>query len=385
MRRALLFLALVALVPTLALAGGDRGPSPVVFGSQRLPLVFSHAQHVGPLAIACVDCHALATTSRSSVDLLTPSEAPCRRCHAIVRGGAPAATATATGACGACHPGWTPGVAVARVWIPPPSLKFSHVAHAATTCLTCHPQAATAALATVTALPTMDSCLGCHAAAAAARACTTCHLASAGGRVRTELPDGALTPRGGATGPDHGGDFARDHAAIARSAPQACATCHQERDCTDCHQGAIRAMDFHPSGYLALHAVDVRRGSDCGTCHKTQSFCVACHERAGVAIRGETDFASGVADRRFHPDGWASIDRAGPNRHAGPARAALAECTSCHREDTCLRCHSAEAASPRISPHGPAWRGSARCRALAARNGRMCLRCHISLTPVGCE
>ncbi|MEZ4401872.1 MAG: cytochrome c3 family protein [Kofleriaceae bacterium] len=387
MRVRLLIVLALAVVPALAVAGGERGPSAVVFGPQRLPLVFSHAQHVGGLGLACAACHPTAATSRSVVDLLTPTEAACRSCHAIARPPAvtPAPTATATGACAACHPGFAPTAAVARVVIPPASLKFSHAAHASAGCLTCHAGAATAALATAAHLPTMAQCLACHDDRTAARACTTCHLATAGGRVRTALPDGALAPTGGVTGADHGGDFGRDHGAIARSAPAACAACHQERECSDCHQGSLRTMAFHPDGFLALHAVDARRDATaCGTCHKTQSFCVACHERAGVAPRAETGFAA-RPDLRFHPDGWASLDRTGPNRHAGPARANLAECTSCHREDTCLRCHSAEAGTPRISPHGPGWRGSARCQALAARNGRLCLRCHISLTPVGCE
>lgn len=386
MRAAVVFLCALALLPALAIAGGDRGPSPAVFPPQRLPLAFSHAQHVGALAIACVDCHTLAATSRSAVDRLTPTEQPCRRCHAIARGGTPEPAATATGACGACHLGWTAGAAVARVSIPPPSLKFSHAAHAAATCVSCHPQAPTAGLATVDALPTMDTCTRCHADAVRARACTTCHLATAGGRVRTALADGALVPRGGVTGPDHGGDFAHDHAAIARSAPAACATCHQERDCADCHAGAIKPMDFHPAGYLQVHAIDVRRGGpSCTTCHDTQSFCVACHERSGVAMRGDSDYRAGVPARAFHPAGWAALDRTAPNLHARAARANLDECTACHREDTCLRCHSAEAGGPRISPHGPGWRGSARCRALASRNGRMCLRCHVSLAAVSCD
>jgi len=383
--RALVLLLLI-VVPAAALAGGDRGPSPVVFAPQRLPLVFSHAQHVGALAMACTACHDRALTSRSAVDLLTPSEAACRGCHAIDRGRGAVAGATATGACAACHAGWEPGLAVARVVIPPPSLKFSHAAHASTACAGCHPTVASAGLATVRDLPTMDTCLGCHDGARADRSCTTCHLATAGGRVRTALADGALTPRGGVSGADHGGDFGRDHAAIARSNPAACASCHEERDCIDCHNGVVRPMDFHPGDYLALHPVEARRNvPDCAACHKTQSFCIGCHERAGLADRGQTDFRSNVASRRFHPDGWAATDRALPNRHAGPARANLRECTSCHREETCLKCHSAESASPQISPHGPGWRGSSRCRALASKNGRMCLRCHIDLDPVACD
>jgi hypothetical protein len=200
---------------------------------------------------------------------------------------------------------------------------------------------------------------------------------------RTALADGALTPRGGVTGPDHGGDFARDHGAIARSAPAACATCHQERDCSDCHAGAIRVMDFHPAGYLAVHAVDSRRGAAaCGTCHKTQSFCVACHERSGVAMRGASDYRAGVPGRTFHPLDWASVGRAGPNRHAAAAPPTPSAPRATARTPACAATRRAGPAHP---PHGPGWRGSARCRALAAGNGRVCLRCHISLTPVGCD
>lgn len=389
-RRALLALALIALPTVLALlaplarAGGDRGPSPVVFGPQRLPLAFSHAQHVGALAMPCTDCHDRARTSRSAVDLLTPTEAPCRRCHAIDRGPPIDAPRTATGACVACHPGWQPGVPVARVVIPPPSLKFSHAAHATTACTTCHASAATAGLATRAELPTMELCLGCHDGSTAARTCTTCHLATAGGRVRTPLADGALTPRGGVTGADHAGDFKRDHASIARSNPAACAQCHEERECADCHQGVLRPMDIHPADYLTLHAVDARRNvPDCSACHRSQTFCIGCHERAGLSDRARPDTRDPAP--AFHPAGWASRDRAAPNLHAGPARANLRECTSCHREQTCLACHTAEPSSPRISPHGPAWRNSSRCRALASRNPRLCLRCHISLTPVPCD
>lgn len=385
----LLLLAVLLALPIAAFAAGDRGPSPVVFGPQRLPLTFSHAQHAGGLAIPCVDCHDRAPTSRSAVDLLTPSEAPCRRCHAIDRGPPPGPDAparTATGACAACHPGFTPGVAVARVVIPPPSLKFSHAAHAESACVDCHAPALTATLATTAALPTMDQCLSCHDGTRAARTCTTCHLAGAGGRVRLDLPDGRLTPVGGVTGAAHDAAFARDHAAIARSNPAACASCHEERECLECHNGVTRPMDFHPADYLALHPVEARRNvPDCGTCHRTQSFCVGCHERAGVAERGQSDYRADPDNRRFHPADWASADPAAPNHHARAARTNLRECTSCHREDTCLRCHSAEATAARVSPHGPGWRGSSRCRALAAKNGRMCLRCHVQLEPVGCD
>jgi hypothetical protein len=63
----------------------------------------------------------------------------------------------------------------------------------------------------------------------------------------------------------------------------------------------------------------------------------------------------------------------------------IRSCVSCHREQTCLECHTAfgAGATPSIksqftgaNPHPPDWAGSARCKALVARNKRVCLKCH---------
>ena len=89
-------------------------------------------------------------------------------------------------------------------------------------------------------------------------------------------------------------------------------------------------------------------------------------------------------DRNFHPAGWATMG-IGPNLHAGEARRNIASCASCHREEDCLTCHSAQPGSLRASPHPAGWRGSARCKALDRGNRRMCLRCHIAQDEIGCD
>ncbi len=382
--------ALSTLTATSTVAGPE--PSRVVYPAQRLPLRFSHALHVGEVGAACVVCHDRATTSRSAVDLLTPREAACRGCHAIDRarpGGTAAAgdrSAPPT-ACTACHPGYRPGQPVARIAIPPPQLKFSHAAHATAACQTCHGDLAAdrVGLATRDHLPRMDTCLTCHDGVRAAATCTSCHLATPGGRIRTELPDGRLVPSGGVTGALHDLDFRTNHDQIARTDPRACATCHEERFCAACHAGAMKPMDFHAGDYVTLHAVEARRGvPDCSACHTSQRFCVGCHERAGVGVRAESGFDRIGVVGRFHPAGWAAAGTRGPDHHATEAQKNLKACASCHREDFCAECHSAEPARLGISPHGPGWRGSGRCRALAARNQRMCLRCHVELDRVGC-
>jgi hypothetical protein len=358
----------------------DRAWSPIVYPEQRLPLVFSHRLHLARGA-TCATCHPAATTSRSAVDNLIPTEAACRACHPIDRSdpervvpGAP------TSACRACHLGWTPGAVVARVYLTPPPLKFDHAAHAKQPCADCHGDLGTVDLATTKQLPTMQSCLRCHRDDE--RHCTDCHLAKLGGLIETKLPQGDLVP---VRSEPHGPGFATDHKQQARQLGATCAACHDRSECVDCHQGAVKPMDFHPGNYLLAHAIDGRRGRpDCSACHRYETFCVTCHERTGIGTRGDTQFDSSNASTQFHPPGWASRGP-GPNRHAADARRTIASCASCHRDEDCMDCHTAEPGKGNISPHPPRWRGSARCRSLDRGNRRMCLRCHVTQNELGCD
>ena len=93
-------------------------------------------------------------------------------------------------------------------------------------------------------------------------------------------------------------------------------------------------------------------------------------------MRGESAFDRVGVVGRFHRAGW---------NHGIDAQKNLKTCVGCHREDFCAECHSAEPARLGVSPHGPGWRGSGRCRALAAKNQRMCLRCHTDSGRVSCD
>jgi hypothetical protein len=144
-------------------------------------------------------------------------------------------------------------------------------------------------------------------------------------------------------------------------------------------------MEFHPGNYIVSHGVEARRGTpDCSACHRAQSFCVACHERTGMSTRVESAFDATQPGGAFHPSGWATAG-VGPNRHAAEARRNISSCASCHREEDCLTCHSAEPGKLNASPHPKGWRGSARCKALDRGNRRMCLRCHITQDELGCD
>jgi len=298
-------------------------------------------------------------------------------------------------ACVGCHPGFVPGQPVARVIIPTPNLKFDHSAHKATDCKTCHGDLAKegVGLATRDQLPRMRLCFQCHDDQKASGTCTTCHLADVEGRIRTTLPSGHLQPSGVLQGDAHDLDFRMHHKQAAETSGRYCETCHAERFCSDCHMGVAKPMDFHGGDYLLIHSVEARRGTpDCSACHREQSFCVACHERSGVGARLETkglgEFDSTSADRasHFHPSGWADAKGRGANHHAREFQRNPQQCASCHREDFCLQCHTAEPGSTaKFNPHPAGWRGSAQCQALAKRAGRMCLRCHVSPEQVGCD
>lgn len=395
-RSLLLVVAALAAIAALVRAdgswggGGGRGGggddwSPVVYPAQRLPLEFSHARHLAR-GTSCATCHPTAATSRSAVDNLIPSEAECRACHPIDRADPTRAVAGAPPArCDACHPGYKPGAPVARVYLVPPPLKFSHAAHKAP-CASCHGDLTKVDLATTRHLPTMASCLTCHKSGASERGCADCHLTKLGGLVETRFPHGTLVPRFTGLGDAHGPGFTNAHRQEAMQQGATCTACHDRSECVACHQGVVKPLDFHRGNYLATHAVEARRGTpDCSACHRAQTFCVGCHERSGIGTRGNPGFESVDPDRVFHRAGWASSIAGGENRHAREARRNLASCASCHREEDCLACHSADAAGLRVSPHGRGWRGSARCRSLDRGNRRMCLRCHVTADELGCD
>lgn len=372
---------LVVIAGALGVALGEARErddwSPVIYPAQRLPLIFSHAKHQR-LGVACAACHPGATTSRSAVDNLLPTERECRACHPIDRtqpervvAGAPPAR------CAACHANYAPDRPVERVYLEPPPLKFAHAAHVATPCSGCHGDLSAVDLATRRHLPTMQTCLACHTDGTDERRCADCHLAKLGGLIETDYPQGPLVPRSTGLGDAHGPGFAKDHRQEAMQLGATCTACHDRSTCVACHQGVVRPLDFHPGNYLHTHAVEARRGTpDCSACHRAQSFCVGCHERSGLGNRAPGEYAGTGA---FHPPNWIAL-------HPRDAKRNITACASCHREDDCLACHSAEpTAAMRASPHPKGWRGSAKCKALDRKNRRMCLRCHVTRDELGCD
>lgn len=404
-----------ALLVFAALGGGlasAASPSEVLLPPQQLPLEFSHRRHLR-IKLACDFCHEQAETSISAGDRLLPGEKVCRTCHAVARAGLPPPGKQPM-PCQRCHrfppaPRTTDaGVALAEpiplaVEIPPPKLRFNHKAHASRgiSCRRCHAAVDQADLATRDHLPRMAACLECHNAAvpkssagALARAqraavrCQTCHLTRSDGKLETSLAGGRLVPSGSWKGDAHTADFARDHRIVGAQEEAYCLSCHRREECLSCHNGVVRPLSLHGNDYLSIHGIEARKATlDCNACHRRQSSCLACHERAGVVDRATSDGPNNLtrAGKRLHPpyERWVAVPKT-PEHHAWQAERNLRSCVSCHREDTCLQCHSSRRQGGEVfhvSPHPAGFASSRACQALAGRNGRVCLKCHTPRDP----
>lgn len=387
------------------------GPSRILLPDQQLPLKFSHALHLRK-NIACEYCHERAPESTSAGDFLIPKEESCTDCHAIDHK-QPEKQAKVAARCDACHPGYRPemGENVARVVIPAPHLKFNHKIHVdqKIACQQCHGAMTDVDLATREQLPRMSICLKCHIGGAkhAPSRCATCHLITPSGTMQVSFAgeEARLAPSGAIRGDAHGPTFKNHHADVARSDEQYCLNCHRKDECLTCHNGVTKPLEIHANDYVSIHSTEARRDAPrCASCHRYQTFCIGCHQRSGVAldVPGGMPLRPNASPLKFHPDGWVTDLAVGysdaRNHHAWQAMRNIRACASCHREQTCLRCHvSTHLAADGVTrpfvdgnpevksqyaganPHALGW--GPKCRALVARNQRVCLKCHVAGDP----
>lgn len=391
----------------------DDGPSPVVFPEQALPLRFNHQKHVQGLGVSCTTCHPGAKTSQKSADSLLPPATRCDGCHGTNHRNQSAVTTDEPrplGQCGYCHNGYDakrPNV-VARVFVPKPNLKFSHQKHvvgARMACASCHGKVEAVTLATRDQLPRMKQCVTCHVlgssdagnvnaqvrgkGARPSGACPTCHLTQPSGLLTTTFASGKLLPPPWLNDAGHGSDFIERHKRIAGDDSRFCATCHQERFCVGCHDGNVRPRKIHPNDFLSQHAMAARQNNPrCTSCHQQQSFCLTCHQRAGVAMSGPVGNFENRG--RFHPPKSVWTDGArGPSHHAWEAERNLNACVSCHQERDCAMCHATRSAGGRgpnlggmgqgVNPHPVGF--ASRCQEALRQNARPCLTCHVPSDP----
>ena len=371
-------------------------PSTVIFPDQYIPLNFDHAMHVDEMGLDCDFCHDTAADSTTSKDRLIPEEPICLGCH---EAGVAADEGEASGECSTCHRSYTPqypegadrsdtGTALnppPHMVVPTPHIKMNHKVHIdkGISCETCHREVPGITLATrENALPVMGTCLTCHDNKAAPMDCVTCHQEKPNGKIETEYATGKLKPSGRYFGDTHDMNFYKDHSSLARAREGYCLNCHAKQECVDCHAGNLRPGRVHPANWILIHPVRTR-GNDlnCSSCHRSQTFCVSCHEQARVVYRdGPQKFG---LNAKFHPEGWfEGAGVRGPNHHAFQAQRNIRVCASCHMEQDCKQCHASKVGpvdSPfglHINPHPVGFKES--CRSRVDTNPVVCKKCHAS-------
>jgi hypothetical protein len=382
----------------------DGGPSIAIFPEQKLTLRFNHKKHASELKLPCTACHDKAKTSRISGDNLLPAGTRCDSCHATDHrdlrsvGSDPKEVSSQ---CAYCHLGYREGDGsrVERLQMPVANLKFNHQAHTSRNiaCASCHGAVEHTELATRDQLPRMKACVTCHVLGSElsrrpSGECSTCHL-TLGPLLQTRFAQAELVPPRWLKDSGHGPDWIVRHRAVAGDDSRFCANCHSEKYCAECHDGRVRPRRAHPNDFLSLHTEAARQNSPrCTSCHQQQSFCLACHQRAGVAESGPV---GNFADRgRFHPPPavWTNAPRSA-RHHAWEAERNLNACVSCHVERDCIACHASRsvggagdglpAGRGGMNPHPPGFR--ARCAHALRQNARPCLVCHEPADPVFAE
>jgi hypothetical protein len=335
----------LGLVAVAACAGvlGLRGDS---------PRPFPHRAHA-MAGVSCTTCH-VGLGSDDGQHLHLPEQATCIGCHAKPHDNGPCLT---------CHaaPGALDELADARA-----HLSFDHARHEAPSkndCMRCHINIADGDRQL---RPPMATCYRCHDhdAQREARRCDACHK---------DLEDSGTLP---ATHLAHEGDWLRDHGTRAASSGDACASCHRDRFCADCHGQTVavlparahfEAVDqttIHRAGFVSRHALEARaEPGTCTTCHTT-SRCATCHQSVGIA---------GAGHASPHPAGWVG-PLASENAHGREARRDPTACAGCHDgagQSLCVQCHQVGGVGG--NPHPPGW--SSRLPATAMP----CRLCH----PIG--
>lgn len=209
--------------------------------------------------------------------------------------------------------------------------------------------------------PEPSECSTCHTE----NDCAACHLSPlpAVARALLERPQ-VRAPGVGLNDrlpPSHDSPFfLSTHPVLAATGPDACATCHTESYCAECHD-APQAPGYHPPSFALRHSAAVgTQALECSNCHNTAAFCRECHADLGLSSVGRLG-------RGYH-----DAEPVWLLRHGGAARQGLEQCASCHKQKDCLQCHSVLGAF-KVNPHGPDF-DPVRAQ---EKNPWICRACHI--------
>lgn len=120
--------------------------------------------------------------------------------------------------------------------------------------------------------PIKDLCHSCHRSteaphSKAPQTCYTCH--------RSKENMTSIKPQN-----HSGGDWMHNHSLNARTADNACLTCHSNSQCVKCHvERNSLFQNNHSRNFRYFHSIEARaQPQKCDACH-SKSYCMNCHLR----------------------------------------------------------------------------------------------------------
>jgi hypothetical protein len=316
---------------------GDMGMSGWQAPAPSRNLKFDHQLHLDAAGLKCAACHEDPDADKAMAVVIPPAEF-CLGCH-----GHGVDHFAADNDCRTCHDPLTaaPQVDEARIAAYPMPLYHTTDGFAVE-----HGEMANDHL---------EACATCHAR----ENCETCHLRDLEA-VRSLGKDervAKLAAQWTGMVPEHTPGFDVEHRSAAATEALACAVCHADSYCEQCHD----APGFHARDFILRHGAEAHaRDTDCASCHSTEVFCRECHAQAGLSAQG------GLKNGSYHdrePFWLLSHGQAG--------RQDLETCASCHQQTDCLQCHSASSGW-KVNPHGPDFDPTR----VSERNLQMCRQCH---------
>lgn len=301
-------------------------------------LAFDHATHA-EADLACADCHAPAEAEQAG-RMTLPELSFCLDCHEDEED--PPTRALLEGLAGRAEGArWV-------LYSPNPEVIFSHATHTQTACAECHGDVASLAATGPGVVPSMATCVDCHADQAPERNdCATCHRE----RRQDVAPE------------SHRRDWTREHGVHARFGSLDtvlqgdCAHCHTRDSCLECHRQVPPRDHGH---FFRIRGHGLMASNDrqsCASCHQPDS-CVRCHE---------------TTPPLSHRGSWG----APRDQH----------CTNCHQPlqgEGCFLCHKTTPSHALATPRSPRHVPGLNCRQCHgttaslphADDGSDCTQCH---------
>ncbi|MGO9309045.1 MAG: cytochrome c3 family protein [Spirochaetia bacterium] len=305
-----------------------------IWGDAKAPralsgLKFNHKFHTEDVGVTCDVCHDPNTSNPRFMNF--PNHDTCSACHADdLDASSPDKN------CELCHTQPDYKTLVRKDQVLAPLVKFDHPAHqkAGVDCAACHSVFDKNILTGNEMIPTMDTCVTCHAdkKIPGGTDCSFCHVQGLE-NIKPQTHTAAWKTT-------HGVGLTKD---LIDSSCRVCHTKERGNSCTECHHQAplnfgktVACATCHGEGFDTTRPADhtplwVSRHGKGLTQSQIDQRCALCHTKASG---NDCESCHRREAPKNHTIGWTE------NLHGIAARSDRQSCSTCHDQSECISCHT---------------------------------------------